>query len=614
VLQFAGIERQMKSRKTSPFSFPLALLLLLLLGAAQALPAGECRASNGESAAGDTLTEAEIKTMLRDYIDTDKLGVGLVVGIVDEHGARVVSHGQLDNGTDRDVDGDTLFEIGSITKVFTALLLQDMVERGEMKLDDPVQKYLPAAVKLPTYQGKPITLLHLATHTSGLPREVNNLSPRSWRNPGAGYSVEQLYDFLSRLQLQREPGARQEYSNVGVSLLAHVIELKAGKDYETLVAERIFRPLGMDRTRVIVPPELGSGLAVGHAMPGRPMPATDFSVFPGAGGLRSTANDLLKFVSAYLGLTPAPLSSLMQKAEALHPVASGATLRLAWWGDGTVFTHSGKTFGYMTALAFDVQKRRGVVVLSNCANSGIVERIWRPLLSGRSPKPAGTVPGDAAVDDRYVGQYRTGQAANTCTIRREGERLLVRWFRPSGALYPSYEVFPQSDSVFSNSFWNIRLAFAHAGADQEIKLTLIAPQLQLELTRLATNIPASPAPVHLDSGIYDRYVGRYRKAFLFGLVHLGPTCNVRRETDEFGDHLVGYITGRHIEKYLPRLSGDLLGGEIFPVDETTFYSPLLGDGFQLTFARNKQGKAVGMVIRLNGSTIYADRVSRRPGN
>ena len=93
------------------------------------------------------LTDAEIKIMLRDNIDTDKQNVGLAVGIIDEHGSRVISHGHLDNGTDRDVDGDTLFEIGSITKVFTALLLQDMIERGEMKLDDPVQKYLPNSVK-----------------------------------------------------------------------------------------------------------------------------------------------------------------------------------------------------------------------------------------------------------------------------------------------------------------------------------------------------------------------------------------------------------------------------------------------------------------------------------
>src|SRR5438105_10431416 len=114
------------------------------------------------------------------------------------------------------MDGDTLFAIGSITKVFTALLLQDMIERGEMKLDDPVKKYLPDSVKMPAYQGKEITLLHLATHTSGLPGGPNNLSPKSWRDPDqADYTVEQLYSFLSHDKLPRAPGIQEEYSNLG---------------------------------------------------------------------------------------------------------------------------------------------------------------------------------------------------------------------------------------------------------------------------------------------------------------------------------------------------------------------------------------------------------------
>src|SRR5436190_5595135 len=145
----------MKPQITFRLPFHVAFLLsLLILGK-------ELRSEEIASNAGDRLTDAQLKTMLQDYIDTDKLGNALVVGIVDEHRTQLVSHGKLDNGTDRDVDGDTVFEIGSITKVFTALLLQDMVERGEMKLEDPVQKYLPDSVRMPAHQGKQITLLHL---------------------------------------------------------------------------------------------------------------------------------------------------------------------------------------------------------------------------------------------------------------------------------------------------------------------------------------------------------------------------------------------------------------------------------------------------------------------
>src|SRR5436190_2949681 len=213
-------------------SFQLTLFLWLSVGATGVLHAERASTDSGR------LTDTEIKTMLKDYIDSDRLGVGTAIGLTDEHGTRVVCHGKMDNGTDGEVDGDTLFGIGSITKVFTALLLQDMVERGEMKLEDAVQKYLPESVKVPTYQGKEITLLHLATHTSGLPRDRH----------------QEAYTALPRCTLRQPPGSSREYSNFGMALLGHAIALKAGKDYETLVVERICKPLGMESTRVNPPP------------------------------------------------------------------------------------------------------------------------------------------------------------------------------------------------------------------------------------------------------------------------------------------------------------------------------------------------------------------------
>ena len=119
-----------------------------------------------------------IQAFLQQRVEVEKRDVGIVVGIVDENGSKVVSCGKMDNGTDQEVNGDTLFDIASITKPFTGLLLQDMIERGEMKLDDPVQKYLPASVRMPARNGKQITLLHLVTHTSGLPHIADNLNPK----------------------------------------------------------------------------------------------------------------------------------------------------------------------------------------------------------------------------------------------------------------------------------------------------------------------------------------------------------------------------------------------------------------------------------------------------
>lgn len=216
-----------------------------------------------------------IHAFLEHRVDVEKRDVGIVVGIVDEHGSRVVSYGRMDNGTDEQVNGDTLFDIASITKPFTGLLLQDMIERGEMKLDDPVAKYLPKSVKMPARNGKEITLFHLATHTSGLPHIAPNLDPKRADQLFADYTVEELNAFLSGYQLTRDPGTKFEYSSLGMGLLGHVIALKARTNYESLVVDRICRPLNMDSTRITLTPELKSRFATGHNQFGEAVPSWD---------------------------------------------------------------------------------------------------------------------------------------------------------------------------------------------------------------------------------------------------------------------------------------------------------------------------------------------------
>src|SRR5215813_12639890 len=137
-----------------------------------------------------------IREILVKRIDQQKQAVGIVVGVIEPTGRRVVAYGNLANGDPRPLDGDTIFEIGSTTKVFTSLLLADMVNRKEVALDDPAAKYLPQHVKMPERSGKAITLHDLSTHTSGLP-PLPNLKPNDPRNPYAGHSVDDLYEFLS---------------------------------------------------------------------------------------------------------------------------------------------------------------------------------------------------------------------------------------------------------------------------------------------------------------------------------------------------------------------------------------------------------------------------------
>jgi D-alanyl-D-alanine-carboxypeptidase/D-alanyl-D-alanine-endopeptidase len=318
---------------------------------------------------------------------------GMVIGIVDEHGSQVFGAGKLDNGTDDEVNGDTLFEIGSITKTFTVLLLEDMVNRGEMKLDDPVQMYLPESVKVPSRNGKKITLLNLAAQDSGLPHDGTNMVRRIPNNMFADYTADNLYEFLSSYALTQDPGASFRYSNAGIALLGNAIERKTGRDFESLVRERICTPLHMDSTYVSVPPELKPRLATGHLDDGTRHPGMILQVIIPAGGLHSSANDMLKYVSANIGLQPNPLTPLMQETHPIrHPESNDPVggLRgdtaMPWYDDRAYQTpdmdfrgHAGGTAGAATFMAFDLKRRRGVVVLSNAITNRSPGIGWRVL-------------------------------------------------------------------------------------------------------------------------------------------------------------------------------------------------------------------------------------------
>jgi CubicO group peptidase (beta-lactamase class C family) len=344
--------------------------------------------------AQNNFTDAEvggIKAFLQDNFH--QTNTCIVIGLVDERGTRIISAGKLDNGTREEVNGDTIFEIGSITKTLTALLSLDMVERGEMKLDDPVAKYLPKSVTVPTHNGKEMTLLSLAEHTSGLPRDPNNLTPTRGlpENAFADYTAERLYGFLSSFTLSRDPGAQFEYSNVGMALLGHVLACKAGTNYESLLVKRICDPLKLDSTRITLTPEQRARLAQGHDQLGKPAPNWEFQVYDGAGGLRSTANDLLKYISANLGLVKSSLTPLMEETHVIRNkgTATHGDTAMAWMNRGEGYQsgmdllgHTGATGGYETFIGFDKEKRRGVVVLCNQQGGMSPETLGWLLLKG----------------------------------------------------------------------------------------------------------------------------------------------------------------------------------------------------------------------------------------
>ena len=188
-------------------------------------------------------SDAEILSIIKQRVD-EKRSAGIVVGVIDADGkSRIVAYG--DPGPNQPpLDGNSVFEIGSISKVFTSTVLAQLVQEGKVHLDDPAQKYLPAEVKLPTRGDKVITLGSLSEQNSGLPRMPGNFKPADPANPYADYTVQQMYDFLSGYQLTRDPGELFEYSNLGVGLLGHVLSRATGQSYEEMERQRFYAPKG----------------------------------------------------------------------------------------------------------------------------------------------------------------------------------------------------------------------------------------------------------------------------------------------------------------------------------------------------------------------------------
>jgi D-alanyl-D-alanine-carboxypeptidase/D-alanyl-D-alanine-endopeptidase len=348
----------------------------------------------------DTTARATIEELVR-----DGRAAGVVVGPLDADGGRTVIASGSPGANADPLDGESIFEIGSITKVFTGTLLADMVRRGEVKLSEPVANLLPPEVNVPVRNGKAITLLDLTTHHSGLPRMPTNFAPQDPQNPYVDYTVQQMYEFISGYELQRDPGEEYEYSNYATGLLGHALSLRAGMAYEALLIDRVLRPLGMTHTAISLTPWMETHLAYGHDAFGGPAANWDIPTLAGAGALHSNVNDMLIFAEANLaaGDEDAGLSGALH--DALHPRRQtrqregqpadsiGFNWIISQRGERIITWHNGGTGGYRTFLGLDLEAHRAVVVLTNSGGSGLDDlgfHLLDPTIPLEKP-PIGTV-------------------------------------------------------------------------------------------------------------------------------------------------------------------------------------------------------------------------------
>jgi len=434
---------------------PLALLLCLPL-----LAAG-C-ASPIDPATAREIPE-EVRRAVRQSVDQG-YRTGVVVGLVNPQGvytfaypsAAQVVPGEAARG--EVVTPGSVFAVGSLTKVFTGIVLADMVERGEVELEGPLNRYLPAGLEIPARDGVELTLAHLATHTSGLPKEAPGWD---WRSTGP---ADAIVHFARDYGYPRAYGAAYEYSNLGMALLGRVLEVRAGKPLADLVHERVAGPLGLGETGYALSPEASSRLATPHRG-AEALPAGELAVpasAHAAGGLYSTAEDLLAFVAANLeaaagesasGLGAGLRRSWVPRARTDEAeLAMGLGWKIYQQGERALVHHGGQSAGHQAFIGFDAREGYGVVLLAASRSDDDLDRVALHLLSPRVPLPDFSLPPEVTLSPEvltaHAGLYRI-EGGNGVELTVEEGRLVYVETTPAGKHVRTTALRAESETHFT---------------------------------------------------------------------------------------------------------------------------------------------------------------------
>ncbi|MGB7324400.1 MAG: serine hydrolase [Rubripirellula sp.] len=402
----------------------------------------------------------QIESLAKPYVESDTV-MGLSIGVVKNGQATQVHLGKTsDSGSQP--DANTVYEIGSASKVFTGILLGDAVARGDVQLDQAAQELLPPGVTMPKGKQREIKLVDLSTHMSGLPRLTDNMPSLTSKDPYADYTSKLAYEFLNSHKLIREPGSKQEYSNFAASLLGHLLCQKAGKSYDELLAERITTPLEMNDTRVELNASMKSRLATPHDSSGDVDSNWGFADMPGAGGIRSTTTDMLKFAQACLKSPDNPTGKAIEMAWKEH-YAGGrgeAKLGLGWHfaGDGSTRWHNGQTGGYHSMVMVNRQLGSAVVVLTNTSTMEVDQLAGDVIrmLAGAKVKPrsfAADVKVAPEKMQRLVGRYQLAPTFVFDVSVKNG-KLMV-----GVTNQPTHQVFAKSDTEWFYKVVDATLTF-----------------------------------------------------------------------------------------------------------------------------------------------------------
>jgi len=320
-----------------------------------------------------TPLDLRIDSLVRPYIQMQHTA-GICIAFIKDGKTTTYSYGEVKKGENQLPDADkTFFEIGSISKTFTGILLADEVIKGKMSFDDPINKYLPDSIGKMSYMDVPITLKTLSNHSSGFPRLPMNLYKKGddANNPYQNYDAGRLFSYLKTFKPYREVGVNYEYSNFAVGLLGTILAQQNQLSYEELLLQKICKPLNLRNTKISLDTTDKNNFAQGFDEKGKATSAWDLNTLAGAGGIRSTTNDMAKFVEANMTKAPKQIQEAIELSQKVSFESGQNIVGLGWHiakrKERTIYQHSGGTGGFRTFVGFDKERQIGVVVLSNSA-------------------------------------------------------------------------------------------------------------------------------------------------------------------------------------------------------------------------------------------------------
>lgn len=525
----------------------------------------------------------DVKDNIRGRVD-EGLHPSIVVGIVNPDGTAFFAYGTTRIGGDKKASETTIYEIGSITKVFTSILLAQLVEDGVVKLDDTLDMYLPPGVKAPARGDMKVTLRQLATHTSGLPRLPTNLSPKDGDDPYADYDEEALFTYLDDCQVGEGVGKEYAYSNLGAGMLGYILAEKKETTYEKLVIERICKPLGMKSTRIALSKKQQARFATPYAGDEQAKP-WQFDSLAGCGALRSTARDMLKFLQAAIGLKKTSLRAAfdLTMKDRLQTKDPEMQIALGWhiynkFGS-EILWHNGGTGGFRSFCGFRPDTRTGVVVLGNSTIE--VGDIGLHLLNSSHELKAvpKTVPVDRKILESYVGWYEMPTSKSLYHITLDGDKLMAKLDNQD-----AIRIYPESETLFVYRVVDARITFVCDKNGAPTSLILHQNGMDQIAMKQGPDFkpPKAPVEIKIDPKALKDYVGTYK---------LGLSMDI--DVTLAGDALMVQLTGQ------PSI-------RVYPFAKDRFFYKVVKA--ELTFERDPDGKVSGLVLHQNGRDMPAPRV------